>query len=125
MTKLLLVEDDPQVRSMLSETLRQEGYEVVEAANGREAIAAYKAAPADLVITDIIMPEQDGVETIHSLRRDFPQARIIAISGGSANVRGEYLLGTADALGAMKTFKKPVDIALLLKTIADLLATKA
>ncbi|AGW14394.1 response regulator [Megalodesulfovibrio gigas] len=124
MIKLLLVEDDPQVRSMLSETLRQEGYEVVEAANGREAIAAYKASPADLVITDIIMPEQDGVETIHSLRRDFPQAKIIAISGGSANVRGEYLLGTADALGAMKTFKKPVDINLLLKTIADLLGAK-
>lgn len=121
MARLLLVEDDPQVRVMLSETLRQEGYEVVEAVNGREAIQAYKALPADLVITDIIMPDQDGVETIHNLRREFPQAKIIAISGGSANVRGEYLLGTADALGAMKTFKKPVDITLLLQTIATLL----
>lgn len=121
MTRLLLVEDDPQVRSMLSETLKQEGYDVVEAENGKEALALYKAAPADLVITDIIMPEQDGVETIHSLRREFPQAKIIAISGGSANVRGEYLLGTADALGAVKTFKKPVDIPLLLDTIQEML----
>lgn len=122
MARLLLVEDDPQVRTMLFETLTQEGHEVVEAVNGREALKLYRAAPADLVITDIIMPEQDGVETIHSLRRDFPDARIIAISGGSANVRGDYLLGTADALGALRTFKKPVDIGLLLDTIQELLA---
>ncbi len=121
MPRILLVEDDPQVRTMMLETLGQEGYDVVEAHNGKEAIAMYKAAPADLVITDIIMPEQDGVETIHVLRRDFPDAKIIAISGGSANVRGEYLLGTADALGAVKTFKKPVDIPLLLDTIKAML----
>lgn len=120
MTRILLVEDDPQVRSMMSETLTQEGYAVDEAINGKEAVAHFRETPADLVITDIIMPEQDGVETIHTLRREFPDVNIIAISGGSANIRGEYLLGTANALGAVKTFNKPVDMAELLNTIKEL-----
>jgi YesN/AraC family two-component response regulator len=77
-----------------------------------------------VVITDIIMPEQDGVETIHILRREFPKAKIIAISGGSANIRGDYLLGTADALGAVKTFNKPVDVGALLDAVDDVVADK-
>jgi len=121
MSRLILVEDDPQVRGMLSETLQQEGYEVVEAANGKEAVAIYRQKPADLVITDIIMPEQDGVETIHALRREFPEVKVIAISGGSANIRGDYLLGTANALGAVKTFNKPVDMNELLETVKEVL----
>lgn len=121
MSRLILVEDDPQVRGMLSETLQQEGYEVAEASNGREAITLYRQAPADLVITDIIMPEQDGVETIHALRREFPDVKVIAISGGSANIRGDYLLGTANALGAIKTFNKPVDMNELLETVKSVL----
>ena len=121
MPRLMLVEDDIQVRGMLSETLQQEGYEVVEATNGREAVALYRQTPADLVITDIIMPEQDGVETIHALRREFPEVKVIAISGGSANIRGDYLLGTANALGAIKTFHKPVDMTELIDTVKKVL----
>ncbi len=121
MPRLILVEDDPQVRGMLSETLAQEGYDVIEATNGREAVALFRNSPADLVITDIIMPEQDGVETIHALRREFPGVKIIAISGGSANIRGDYLLGTANALGAVKTFSKPVDMAELLASVKEVL----
>lgn len=121
MPRLILVEDDAQVRGMLRETLQQEGYEVVEASNGREAVTLYRQAPADLVITDIIMPEQDGVETIHALRREFPDVKVIAISGGSANIRGDYLLGTAHALGAIKTFHKPVDMNELLHTVKSAL----
>lgn len=121
MYRIILVEDDPQVREMLRETLVQEGYEVVEAANGKEGVELFRQHPADLVITDIIMPEQDGVETIHLLRRDCPSVKIIAISGGSANIRGDYLLGTADALGAIKTFHKPVDVGQLLSSIHEIL----
>ncbi len=121
MSRLILVEDDPQVRGMLKETLHQEGYDVLEATNGREAVILYRQTPADLVITDIIMPEQDGVETIHALRKEFPNVKIIAISGGSANIRGDYLLGTANALGAIKTFKKPVDMNELLATVKEVL----
>ncbi len=123
MPRIILVEDDHQVRAMLRETLVQEGYEVAEAANGKEGVALFREHPADLVITDIIMPEQDGVETIHMLRRDCPSVKIIAISGGSPNIRGDYLLGTADALGAVRTFHKPVDVAQLLSSIEELLQT--
>ena len=119
MPRILLVEDDPQVLAMLRDTLIAEGYEVVSAGNGREAIEAYREIRADLVVTDIIMPEVDGVEAIHSLRREFPDVKIIAISGGSPHIAGEYLLGTADALGAVKTFGKPVDIHELIATIKE------
>lgn len=122
MAHVLLVEDDSQVREMLLETLKQEGHDVTEASNGKEAVTAYRANPPDIVITDIIMPGQDGVETIHTIRREFPNAKIIAISGGSANIRGEYLLGTADALGALKTFSKPVDVGELLDAIDSLMS---
>ncbi len=119
MAKLLLVEDDEQVRTMLGETLRDEGYDVVEAVNGREAVERYRDCPCDLVIMDIIMPEKDGVEAIHALRREFPDTKVIAISGGSPHIKGDYLLGTAQALGAIKTFAKPVDIAGLLETVEE------
>ncbi len=125
MTRILLVEDDTQVRDMLRETLIQEHYEVVEAANGREAIDLYRQSPCDVVITDIIMPEQDGVETIHTLRREFPKVKIIAISGGSANIAGDYLLGTAGALGAVNTFHKPVDMTLLLDAVKTAVAASS
>lgn len=121
MARLLLVEDDPQVRAMLSETLADEGYEVIEAMNGREAVERFREGPCDLVIMDIIMPEKDGVEAIHILRREFPATKIIAISGGSPHIKGDYLLGTAQALGAIKTFNKPVDMVLLLETVQEIL----
>ena len=124
MATILLVEDDPQVRSMLLETLSQEGYGVVEAANGVEAESAFRARPTDLVIMDIVMPEKDGVETLHALRREFPHIKVIAISGGSANIQGEHLLKTADRLGAIRTFSKPVDMGLLLSTVEEALAGK-
>lgn len=121
MPQILIIDDDEQVRSMLAETLRLEGYEVVEAANGKEGVERYQSEPTPLVITDIIMPEQDGVEAIHALRREYPQVKIIAISGGSANIRGDYLLGTANALGAAKTFGKPVDMNELLDAVKAIL----
>lgn len=120
MAKLLLVDDDFQVRGMMRETLEQEGYTVIEASDGKEAVRAYRKEPADLVIMDIIMPNQDGVESIHALRTEFPDIKIIAISGGSANIAGEHLLKTADTLGAKKTFNKPVDMNRLLETIEEM-----
>ncbi len=122
MSKLLIVEDDAQVRAMLRESLVIEGFEIVEAENGRQALDRFRAELPDLVITDIIMPEQDGVETIHALRKEFPKAKIIAISGGSAHIAGDYLLGTAGALGAVSTFEKPLDMAILIQAIRKALA---
>ena len=121
MATILLVEDDPQVRSMLRETLIQEGHEVLEAANGVDAEDVYRKQPADLVIMDIVMPEKDGVEALHTLQKEFPDIKVIAISGGSANIRGEHLLRTAQRLGAAKTFNKPVDIGRLLSAVTEML----
>lgn len=122
MATVLLVEDDPQVRSMLHDTLEEEGHTIKEAENGREAIDAYRKDPADIVVTDIIMPGKDGVEALHILKRDFPDIKVIAISGGSANIRGEHLLDTAKKLGAARVFNKPVDLEELTTAINEVLA---
>lgn len=121
MAKLLLVEDDDQVRQMLRDTLLLEGYEVVEAGNGVEAITKYNEETCDLIIMDIVMPEKDGIEAIYSLRQKHGPLRIIAISGGNPNLRGEHLLKTASRLGAARAFSKPVDMDELLGSIKELL----
>lgn len=123
MPKLLLVEDDPQVRAMLEETLSQEGFQVSLAENGAQALKRYREDPADVVVMDIIMPVKDGVETTHALKKEFPDAKIIAISGGSANLEGERLLKTAEALGADKTFTKPLDLEALAKAAHGLVGS--
>jgi len=119
------VEDDIQVREMLSESLREEGFEVATAVSGDEAMASYRDNPADLVIMDIIMPGRDGAETIHLLKKEFPDSRVIAVSGGSANIPGEHLMQTAKRLGADRAFGKPLDIARLLEAIQEVLADRS
>jgi CheY-like chemotaxis protein len=82
------VEDDEPLRSVLRQILERTGHEVAEAADGRAAMEIQRQKGADLVITDIIMPEVDGIETIMVLRREFPSVKIIAISGAAASVPG-------------------------------------
>ena len=82
MALILIIDDDDQIRRVLRKTLERDGYDVADAPNGKEGIRLYRENPADLVITDIIMPEKEGIETIRELRRDFPEVKIIAISGG-------------------------------------------
>ncbi len=82
MAKILIIDDDDTFRKMLHDMLSRAGHTVVAAENGSRGIELYREGPADLVITDIIMPEKEGVETIRELHRDFPDVRIIAISGG-------------------------------------------
>jgi CheY-like chemotaxis protein len=106
MTRILLVDDDEQFRSMLSESLRRAGYEVTEARDGFEGIRLYRNHPSDLIITDLIMPEKEGLETIQEYRRGYPEVKIIAISGGSRNGSVDYLK-MAKALGAQRVLAKP------------------
>jgi len=82
MARILVIDDDIQILEMLGQTLEREGYEVVDALDGKEGMRLYREAPTDLVITDIVMPEKEGVETIMELKRDFPDVKIIAMSGG-------------------------------------------
>ena len=120
MARIVIMDDDVQVLDMLSQTLEQEGYEVVEAANGKEGVRLYREDPADLIITDLIMPEKEGIETIVELKRDFPDVKIIAISGGGQLDPEEYLL-MAKKLGAECTFAKPVKREELLKAVSELI----
>lgn len=109
MTHILIIDDDPPTRRMLRQVLEREGYDVIEARDGREGLQYYRAAPTDLIITDLLMPEKEGLETIMELRRDFPRARIIAISGGTKLGRLNFL-AMAQKLGAQYTLQKPFSL---------------
>jgi CheY-like chemotaxis protein len=106
MQRVLIIDDDEQLRALLHEILDRAGFEVLEAVNGVEGLNLYRACPVDLVITDLLMPEMEGVETIVQLRREFPDACIIAMSGGGRNLGSEYL-PIAAQLGARATIAKP------------------
>ena len=91
MARILIIEDDENIREMFSELLARAGYEVVPMANGKDAAKRRAEVAAELVITDILMPERDGLEAIGELRRSAPDVKIIAISGGSKIGPGLYL----------------------------------
>jgi DNA-binding NtrC family response regulator len=121
MQRVLVIDDDEQVRALLYEILDRAGFEVIEATNGAEGLKLYRNQPADLVITDLIMPEKEGVETILELRREFPEARVVAISGGGRNGGRDYL-PIAAQLGARRTVAKPFSRQAILEAVRDALA---
>ena len=104
--RILLIDDDDQFRHGLCQLLEVEGYEVIGARDGREGMRCYRRAPADVVITDLLMPVQEGVETIRALRHEFPHVKIIAISGGGQGGKLDFL-NVAQRLGAQRTLRKP------------------
>jgi CheY-like chemotaxis protein len=114
---ILIVDDEAAVRHVLKRKLEQCGYDVCEAADGNEAIRALEAEPFDLVITDIIMPEKDGIETICFLRAKQPQVKVIAISAPS----NQLFLESAEGLGAERIFTKPLKLADLAQAVGQLL----
>ena len=120
MARILIIDDDDQVRTMLRRTLEADGHEVDEAANGNIGISKYRGNPADLIITDIYMPEKEGLETIIELKRDHPEVRILAISGGSRDMDLDFL-PVAAKLGAEKTLNKPIERRALLNAVSELL----
>ena len=120
MTRILVIDDDLQTRDVLRQMLERAGYDVVEAPNGRAGLQHYQATAIDLIITDILMPEQDGLETIQELRRLAPAAKIIAISGGGQTGLLD-LLPIAAKLGAQCTLRKPLRRQELLEAVRQLL----
>lgn len=120
MSKILIIEDDASFRQSLRDLLESEGYGVIEASDGVEGVDIYRDQHADLVIMDIIMPKKDGVEAIMDLKIDFPDVRIIAISGGGRMGPSTYL-ALAKSFGADMILEKPVRMDELLKAIKDLL----
>lgn len=117
MPSVLIVDDEEAIRRLIRETLEQAGYHVHEASDGKEGLARYRQSPADLVIMDILMPDQDGLESILTLRREFPKARIVAITGGSDMIGILNFLDVARMLGARRTLQKPFEMKQLLDTV--------
>ena len=109
MQRILLVDDDDSTRKVLRLMLGQLGHEVTEARNGLEAVAQYDLAPADLVITDPVMPGMDGIETILKFKQRNPRPKIIAISGGG-RFNADELLAMAKHLGAQQILVKPLTL---------------
>ena len=104
MARILVIDDEPDMRAMLEKFLKSAGHEVILAADGREGVKKYRTSPADLVITDLYMPNQEGLETIGELRRRFPEVAIIAMSGKAAALT---MLSIAQKFGAVGMLHKP------------------
>ena len=120
MPGVLIVEDEQELREMLKISLLRREYSVFEANNGKEAITNFKPSLTDMVITDLIMPDEDGLKVIMKLREIKPTIKIIAISGGGKAGPGSYL-SMAKALGANAIFSKPFSINELINRIDELL----
>ncbi|MEZ6194110.1 MAG: response regulator [Planctomycetota bacterium] len=120
MPRILIIDDEPEIRSLLDRMLVPEGFDVVSAAEGRAGLTLFQQSAFDLVITDIIMPEQEGIETIIGLKRHDRSVPIVAISGGG-RVSPEDYLQTAEDLGVAATLRKPFSRADLLETVRRVL----
>jgi len=120
MPGVLIVEDDKELREMISISLTRRKLTVIEAINGKEAIIHFKPSITDLVVTDLIMPEEDGLKVIMKLKELKPSLKIIAISGGGKAGPGSYL-NLAKALGADAIYSKPFSINELISKIEELL----
>ena len=123
MAKILVVDDDRQVRVMLQRTLERRGYEVVVAEDGLKAVEVFEPGEMPLVITDIVMPQKEGIETIMELQVRDPDVQIIAISGGG-RIHPEDYLSWVKRFGVRYTFTKPVDKEKLLAAVAELMPAK-
>jgi DNA-binding response OmpR family regulator len=121
MPSILLIEDDDLFRDALANALIERGYTVMQARDGDEGLRIFRVEPADLVLTDIVMPNKEGIATVAELRRAHPNLGIIAMSGGLAHNAPLYLK-LAGALGANRTLKKPFDLPTLLTAIEEVLA---
>jgi CheY-like chemotaxis protein len=119
--RILIIDDDPVSREVLLEALEQEPYTLADATDGKAGLRLHIKNPFDLVITDIIMPEMEGLETIRKLKRISPAVKIIAISGGG-HLDAEGYLQMAQKLGADRSLDKPIDQDRLKETIKELLA---
>jgi DNA-binding response OmpR family regulator len=120
--RILVIDDDDEIRHMVKEMLVGAGHEIVEAPNGLHGARIFREEPTDLVITDIFMPGKEGLQTIMELSRDFPEVKIIAMSGGAAAMSSSATLFLAGQPGAGRTIPKPITKAELLAAVNDLLS---
>ena len=123
MPKILIIDDDTEFTRAVCATLKRHGYDVVEASGGKEGMDLYTQNPADLVITDILMPDLDGMEVIFHLSKSFPGVKIIAISGGGQfGTAGDYLSLTGQIRNVRCTLSKPFSKDQLFEAVDRVLA---
>ena len=116
MSSILIIDDEATLREALSLTLKEVGYSVLEARNGREGLELLRNEPADLVLLDVFMPEKDGLETLREIRRLQPTPRVIVMSGGGSN-HSLDILQVASFLGARRTLAKPFELQELMSVV--------
>lgn len=124
MARILIIDDDESILNVLKRFLTSKGYIVDSAGNGRQGLRLLEAEPPDLVITDIMMPETDGLEVVMAIRDNHPGTPVIAISGGMRTVPMDFL-PMVKKFGARKVFYKPVDMDELLEAVEEMLSERA
>jgi CheY-like chemotaxis protein len=115
--RILVVDDDPDIRGVIREFLAPDGYEVRLAANGQEALGILGFEDVDLVLTDLVMPDREGIEMIREIRQRYPAIRTVAMSGATFGPH----LRAAELLGASATLSKPLNSSLLRLTLQQVL----
>jgi|SRR5688572_26001608 DNA-binding response OmpR family regulator len=123
MARFLILDDDEDIGSVVQMILQLEGHEAVVLTKADDAIALQRAQPAEVLITDIFMPDKDGLETIQQFRREFPEAKIIAMSGVGDTQRNTYLF-SAREVGAAQVLRKPFEKEALLAAVRLVLAAR-
>ena len=123
MARILVIDDEAGIRRALQILLERAGYEVLAASDGQEGLRLWRRFGADLVITDIMMPNKDGIETILELTMSAPPVPVIAMSGGDVSHRLD-LLGNATLLGAVHTVPKPFALSEMLAKVRQLLSPR-
>ncbi len=117
MVEVLIIDDEPAIRSLFRQVLEEAGYQVVDASSAKEGLSVLRARPVDIVLTDILMPDMDGLELTRVIHQDFPRVKIVAVSGGQQFM--DYC-SVARLFGAHETLMKPVTVQRLLETVGRL-----
>jgi DNA-binding response OmpR family regulator len=118
--RVLVVDDSADIRGMLQAQLEMEGFEVATAPDGARALALLGRERTDLIITDLFMPDKDGIETILEIREKYPAVQIVAMSGWDSRQGSDYLK-VAREIGAVRTVKKPFELTDIVKIVRDLM----
>ena len=121
MERILIIDDEPSILEVLRKILQFEGYDVVTAANGEEGLELFRQTPCDLVITDMVMPTKDGLQTILDLRTEKPDLPVIAMSGGGTISKERYL-AVAGYLDRVITIAKPFSVGSVSEAVSKLLS---
>ena len=121
MPRILVIDDNDEFKKMTCEILKSAGYETLSASNGKEGIKLCHAHLVDLIVTDLLMPDMDGIETIRAMKNANPDAKFIVVSGGGSGGSGDEYLESVQVMFDIKhTFSKPFDMDQFLQAVKEL-----